>query len=454
MNDESRLHICIGTDRLPAPYFVSAGWAPGVDVSLCPADGFSCPDVVVDVIVCGESLAELPATTLLRLLLDCRRVLRPEGVIRVVMPSQQREVTSAGVVPVAKEDLLRFASLVGLEATKSAPIDAHCRAVMADLAPVNAGSISFDFTKRDRQVAGDPLVSILIPAYNARFFAACLDSALAQTYANIEIVVCDDAPDPAIETIVRARATHRSVRYLRNPVRLGVRANYRRCFEEARGEFVKFLCDDDLLAPTCVARLLDAFRQAPGVTLATSHRQRIDANGDRLGEQPATVPIVAKDTLIAGYTLQNAMLMAGLNVVGEPSTTLFRKADLMDQAPDYFGFAGVAGHGIIDMVTWSALLLRGDAVYLRESRCCFRIHPGQRQHDPAKVRRNIDSIRSLQSAWLTLGLHERIPRDQLLVKPYPPRPGDVWQAQAVSSLRMQQFVQTEWTFTQARTAWG
>src|SRR5204863_3383360 len=190
---------------LPAPDFVSAGWAPGVEMPFCPADGFSCPDGVVDVIVCGESLAELPATTMLRLLLDCRRVLRPEGVIRVVMPSQQRQVTSAGVVPVAKEDWLRFASLVGLEATTSAPIDAHCRAVMADLAPVNAGSIGFDFTKRDRQVAGDPLVSILIPAYSARFFAACLDSALAQTYANVEIVVCDDSPDSAIEAIVRAR---------------------------------------------------------------------------------------------------------------------------------------------------------------------------------------------------------------------------------------------------------
>jgi glycosyltransferase involved in cell wall biosynthesis len=207
---------------------------------------------------------------------------------------------------------------------------------MARLPVGSAGAIRFEFTKRHREVVGDPLVSILIPAYSGRFFAACLDSALAQTYPNVEIVVCDDAPDSTIEALVGAQVGRRPIRYLRNPVRLGVRANYRRCFEEARGEFVKFLCDDDLLAPTCVARLLDAFRRAPDVTLATSHRQRIDANGDRLGEQPATIPIVGTDTLIAGYTLLNAMLMAGLNVVGEPSTTLFRKADLLSQAPDYF----------------------------------------------------------------------------------------------------------------------
>jgi hypothetical protein len=71
------------------------------------------------------------------------------------------------------------------------------------------------------------------------------------------------------------------------------------------------------------------------------------------------------------------------------------------------------------------------------------------------MRRNIDSIRSLQSRWLTLGLHERMPRDQLLVKPFPPSDGGGWQSQIVRTLPLPQFVQTQWTFTQkARSAWG
>ena len=74
------------------------------------------------------------------------------------------------------------------------------------------------------------------------------------------------------------------------------------------------------------------------------------------------MPIVDTDAVIAGPTLANAMIMAGLNTIGEPSTVLFRKADLLDQAPKYFRFDGVTGHGIIDMVTWAALLLKGDAV--------------------------------------------------------------------------------------------
>jgi glycosyltransferase involved in cell wall biosynthesis len=175
-----------------------------------------------------------------------------------------------------------------------------------------------EYTKRDRGVGGNPLVSIVIPAYTPRFFAACVDSALAQSYDNIEIVVCDDSAGTEIEAMTRARADRRDVRYLRNPVRLGPRGNFIKCFESAGGEFVKFLCDDDLLAPTCVASMLDAFRRAPDITLATSHRRRIDVNGNRLDDQPQRGPIVAANTTVAGYTLANAMLMAGINWLASP----------------------------------------------------------------------------------------------------------------------------------------
>jgi hypothetical protein len=213
---------------------------------------------------------------------------------------------------------------------------------------------------------------------------------------------------------------------MRNAVRLRPRGNFTKCFESARGEFVKFLCDDDVLAPTCVASLLDAFRRAPDIVLATSRRQRIDENGMHLDDQPATMPIVAESATIAGYTLANAMLMAGLNVIGEPSTVLFRKADLLDQAPDYFRFNGAYGRGIIDMVMWTALLLKGDAVYLTQSLSAFRIHAAQRQHDPATFQRNIDSIRSLQAAWLDLKLFDKVPPHLMLAKPFPPPAESDW----------------------------
>jgi len=431
---ESALRVAIGVE-VDVPGFLNLGWGANAGVAFCPSDGFACADREVDAIVCGPVVAELPTTTFVRFLHDCRRVLRPQGALRIVLAADGNVA-----------ELRRLAALVGLD--ESAPI--------ADLPHGEPGTLGIDFTKPDRGIAGEPSVSILIPAYSPRFFGACLDSALAQTYANAEIVVCDDSPNDAIEKMARARTGTRTVRYLRNPERLGVRANYRRCFEVAEGEFVKFLCDDDLLAPACVAKLIDAFRAAPDVTLATSHRQRIDANGQRLPDQPATVPIVEGDAVIAGWTLANAMLMAGLNVVGEPTTALFRKAELLHQAPGYFRFNGTEGHGVIDMVTWTALLLRGDAVYLRESLSSFRIHPGQRQHDPAKARRNVESIRELQYAWLALGLFERIERTELLAQPFPAPDLGAWQRRTVGTLpTVPQFVRAQWTIAPGATSrWG
>ena len=85
------------------------------------------------------------------------------------------------------------------------------------------------------------------------------------------------------------------------------------------------------------------------------------------------------------------------------------------------------------MVTWAALLLKGDAVYLRDSLSAFRIHPGQRQNDPAKRERNVESVGEMQRAWGALDLHQSTAHDELWVKTFPPAPRDPWRAVAVRS---------------------
>jgi glycosyltransferase involved in cell wall biosynthesis len=398
VNPGGALRLDIGGTERHLPDCLTMGWQGGADVPFHPGEDFPFGDRAVSLIASGNFVHELDRATKVHFLLECRRTLQPGGRIGI---AARAGAASAG------DDLISLAAMAGLEMTPDG------------------------FTKRDRQVHNDPLVSILIPAFNPGFFAASFDSALAQTYGNIEIVICDDSPGSEIEAMVRARASRFYVRYERNPTRLRPRGNFTRCFERARGEFVKFLCDDDLLAPTCVASLLDAFRRAPDIALATSRRQRIDAGGRALQDQPATMPIIAGDAVIAGPTLANAMIMVGLNTIGEPSTVLFRKADLLDQAPEYFRFGGVAGHGIIDMVTWTALLLKGDAVYRSEALSSFRNHPGQRQRDPARSQRNVDSIRELQAVWLDLKVHQRQRPDLLRTKPFPPLQGGDWRAEPV-----------------------
>ena len=107
------------------------------------------------------------------------------------------------------------------------------------------------------------------------------------TYTNLEILICDDCSGPEIEDIAAEYQQHDArIRYSRNPPEVARknygRDNYVRCYRESRGEFIKYLNDDDLLAKNCVERMLKAFSVADDITLVTSTRQQIDPSGNFL----------------------------------------------------------------------------------------------------------------------------------------------------------------------------
>lgn len=414
----SRLRICIGHGRVRAPGFLSMDERDDADIPYA-GGAFPFEDRAVQAIIVAGLFMPIREATLLQLLLECRRVLEVGGAVRVVLARSgdaSRDETTRLLVT-------RLAWSAGLDASKPLAL------------PATDTRIVLEFGKRNRQVAGNPLVSIAIPAYRATFFRTALESALAQTYRETEIIVCDDSEREDILAIVRECDVEARVRYVRNPARLGGRGNYRQGLALAEGEFVKYLNDDDVLMPDCVERLVEAFRSAPDVTLATSHRQRIDGTGALLPDQAATMRIVDADTLIDGVSLANVMLMTPLNVVGEPSTVLFRKSDLADLAPDYFRFQGEEGRGVIDMTLWATLLLRGDAVYLRDSLSRFRVHADQQQSDAATVRRSAAATRGLQAQWRLLGLHKHGDPYTLRTKPYPFDPQADWVDQRVRSFQ-------------------
>jgi len=124
-----------------------------------------------------------------------------------------------------------------------------------------------------------PFISICIPAYNAAgYLRQCLDSALAQTFSDFELVLVDNASSD--ETFAIAQEYTRRdarVRVFRNPENVGVGGNWNRGIDLARGEWLKFLCADDWLEPACLARLSAAVR--PGVGLVIC-RERLAFSDD------------------------------------------------------------------------------------------------------------------------------------------------------------------------------
>jgi hypothetical protein len=240
--------------------------------------------------------------------------------------------------------------------------------------------------------------------------------------------------------MVASRTSRSVIRYEKNRQRLRTRRSYEKCLSLARGEYVKFLNDDDVLEPECVARLLSAFLQVPDLVLATSHRLRIDGESRVMDDMPATRPIVARDVVIDGVSLANAAIMYGLNFIGEPSTALFRRssfdrrAHLDGERP--FNFNGEEVRGAVDFAMWSRLLVQGNAAFFRERLGRFRSHGEQAQARPDVVARSIAGIRALQRQWIDLGLFRQLPPHLLRVQPFPrgDADADTWCLEPVRSL--------------------
>ncbi len=114
----------------------------------------------------------------------------------------------------------------------------------------------------DAQTAPAPAVSILTPAFDvARFIGATLDSVLAQTVADWEMVVVDDGSQDGTAAVVASRHDPR-IRLIRQE-NAGVSAARSRAIAAARGEAVLFLDADDWLAPDALTRLSATLRAAP-----------------------------------------------------------------------------------------------------------------------------------------------------------------------------------------------
>ena len=107
----------------------------------------------------------------------------------------------------------------------------------------------------------NPFVTVAIPTYNRSdgYLREALESALAQDYEALEIVVVDNASTDATGTYVTSVADER-VRYIRNETNLGVNGNFNACLKHARGEYFLLLHDDDRIDPDFVSTCMRALR--------------------------------------------------------------------------------------------------------------------------------------------------------------------------------------------------
>jgi glycosyltransferase involved in cell wall biosynthesis len=128
----------------------------------------------------------------------------------------------------------------------------------------------------------DPLISIVLCTFNgADYLKKQLDSLLAQTYTNLEIVVCDDASTDSTPEILAEYARDTRFRVHHNAQNLGYSKNFEQCTALATGAFISFCDQDDIWKPEKIEKLYKAIQ---GHSLVFSNSLLVNKDGESLGK--------------------------------------------------------------------------------------------------------------------------------------------------------------------------
>ena len=125
-------------------------------------------------------------------------------------------------------------------------------------------------------------VSIGVPVFNGEnYLAEALDSILAQTFSDFELIISDNASTDATQEICRGYAAKdQRIRYCRNETNLGAARNFNRVFQLSSGEYFKWSAHDDLIAPDFLVKCVEVLDKDAAVVLCHSKVKFIGESGE------------------------------------------------------------------------------------------------------------------------------------------------------------------------------
>ncbi len=245
-----------------------------------------------------------------------------------------------------------------------------------------------------------PSVLILIPTFNRpKYFQNALESALNQSYKNLDIVISDNSPNEDTKELIQPYLEkNKHIKYFyHHEFDANDNWNFLRQYQknDTEHEFVNWLMDDDAFLPNKIEIMMEAMLNNPDVSLVTSARNFIDGEGNYIKSYEWLDNVVK----IAGEEIGKKLLMTYHNYVGEPTTVLIRKSCLRDGDlcwnDDENGF-----FAYIDISTWLQLLSKGNMIWINEPLSMFRIHEDQATFwAQTKIRFNIEWLKLLLCAW-------------------------------------------------------
>lgn len=173
------------------------------------------------------------------------------------------------------------------------------------------------------------MVSVVIPLYNAgQYITRCLDSAVKQSYRDVEIIVVDDAStDASLQIVEEYSRNHPGIRIIKHECNMGLMLTRKDGYKAAKGDFLIFLDADDSLPTDAITRLITK-QNLTGADIVTGNLLKIYANGkkeqrkgcmncDRCATRIETLSALIDECVI--HSLCGKLY----------KTTLFRQGDLL-----------------------------------------------------------------------------------------------------------------------------
>jgi glycosyltransferase involved in cell wall biosynthesis len=220
-----------------------------------------------------------------------------------------------------------------------------------------------------------PVVSVLMPVYNGeRFLAAAIDSALAQTFQDLEVIVIDDGStdrSAAIAADYAARFPDKVI--VVSQANGGISLARNAGIGVARGRFLAVLDADDLWLPHHIAECVNVLEARSDVGLVHANIERIDADGTHRQAVQRYWNQFKTDAFATFYLRYEHISCP---------TVVFRR-ELVDQVGPFD--AAFTRLGSEDRDMWLRCAAVSEIVFIDEVHACYRMHA-------AGVSRNLDRM--------------------------------------------------------------
>lgn len=211
-----------------------------------------------------------------------------------------------------------------------------------------------------------PKVSIGLPVYNGeRFLEEALESLLAQTYTDFEVIISDNASTDSTQDICENySATDQRVKYHRSDVNHGAAWNFNQTFYLSHGEYFKWAAHDDLVEPEFLHKCVEFMDLNKAVVLCFTRTVFIDEDRNELKEYeyPIKLNHVSRKRLFMHFVCASHI---DTEIFGLIRSNILRKTRLID------GFVGS------DFVLLGELVLHGAIHQLPEVLFSHREHAGR-----------------------------------------------------------------------------